>query len=67
MLKKTQRRIQRHYGKDSHLCRVTKNANGVIRKYGILMTRRSFREQAEHIGFVKVSQFLNLFLPSIIF
>ena len=55
VLKKTQRKIQRHYGKDSHLCRVTNNANGVIRKYGLLMTRRCFREQAEHIGFKKVS------------
>ena len=58
MLKKQQKSHPRHYGKDSHLCRVTKNANGVIRKYGLLMTRRAFREQAEHIGFKKVTTFI---------
>ena len=55
MLKKQQHSPPRHYGKESHLCRVTKNANGVIRKYGLLINRRSFREQAKHIGFIKVS------------
>ena len=55
MLKKQQHSHPRHYGKDSHLCRVTKNANGVIRKYGLMMTRRCFREQAKHIGFKKVN------------
>ena len=62
VLKKTQRKIQRHYGKDSHLCRVTNNANGVIRKYGLLMTRRCFREQAKHIGFKKVGYFVSYFV-----
>ena len=39
---------------DARKCRVTGNTQGMIRKYGIMMTRRTFREQAEHIGFKKV-------------
>ena len=72
MLKKQQHSHPRHYGKDSHLCRVTKNANGVIRKYGLMMTRRCFREQAKHIGFKKVNiakfrsfYVLSNFIPSL--
>ena len=56
---KTQGKIVRHYGKDSHLCRVTKNANGVIRKYGLMLNRREFREKAPHIGFKKVGACCN--------
>ena len=73
MLKKQDRSHPRHYGKDSHLCRITKNTNGVIRKYGILIGRRGFREQAKHIGFKKVGNtgfqssfaFLSFFTASI--
>ena len=43
----------RKYGKDSRSCKVTGNATGLIRKYGINMTRRTFREQAELMGFNK--------------
>lgn len=39
---------------DARKCRVTGNTHGMIRKYGINMTRRSFREHAEIIGFKKV-------------
>ena len=50
----------RNYGKDAHRCRVTNNARGVIRKYGLLMTRRHFREVANFIGFYKV---ISYFMP----
>ena len=45
----------RNYGKDSRGCRVTGAKQGLVRKYGINMSRRSFREQAELIGFHKYS------------
>ena len=40
--------------KDARQCRVTRSTEGLIRKYGIMLCRQSFREQAEHIGFKKV-------------
>ena len=43
----------RKYGKDSRACRVTGQTTGLIRKYGIMMCRRVFREQANEIGFYK--------------
>lgn len=43
----------RKMGKDSRGCRVTNSKQGLIRKYGINMSRRTFREQAELIGFQK--------------
>ncbi|GME42575.1 40s ribosomal protein s29 [Neofusicoccum parvum] len=48
----------RTYGKGSRGCRVTgdKKKAGVIRKYGLNMSRQAFREQAEAIGFKKVSE-----------
>jgi ribosomal protein S14 len=51
----------RKFADDSRKCRVTGNCHGLIRKYGINLSRRSFREHAEMIGFVKVS----LFLPNL--
>ena len=45
----------RNFGKDSRGCRVTNSKQGLVRKYGINMSRRSFREQAELIGFHKYS------------
>ncbi|KAF2255590.1 ribosomal protein S14, partial [Trematosphaeria pertusa] len=45
----------RDYGKGSRGCRVTgdKKKAGVIRKYGLNMSRQAFREKAADIGFVK--------------
>ena len=43
----------RKFGKDSRGCRVTGACQGLIRKYGINMSRRTFREQADLIGFTK--------------
>ncbi|RMX74470.1 hypothetical protein D0869_12560 [Hortaea werneckii] len=47
----------REYGKGARSCRVTgdKKKNGIIRKYGLNMSRQAFREKAEEIGFKKVS------------
>ena len=41
----------REYGKDSRYCRVCRNTHGLIRKYGIEMCRRCFRERYTLIGF----------------
>eukprot|EP01016_Furgasonia_blochmanni_P003061 TRINITY_DN111_c0_g1_i1.p3 TRINITY_DN111_c0_g1~~TRINITY_DN111_c0_g1_i1.p3 ORF type:complete len:109 (-),score=6.58 TRINITY_DN111_c0_g1_i1:214-540(-) len=46
----------RNYGKDSRRCRVTNNAKGIIRRYGLIMSRRAFRELAPFIGFIKYRQ-----------
>ncbi|KAJ0404483.1 hypothetical protein P43SY_008803 [Pythium insidiosum] len=43
----------RNYGKDSRHCRVCHTTRGLIRKYGLNMCRRCFRERATQIGFVK--------------
>jgi len=43
----------RKFGKDSRCCRITGRNLGLIRKYDIMMCRQAFRENAEHIGFVK--------------
>ena len=50
----------RKFGKDSRTCRHTGNTRGVIQKYGMNLTRKSFRELAEKIGFVKVEFLLTL-------
>uniref|UniRef100_K1PVF2 Small ribosomal subunit protein uS14 n=1 Tax=Magallana gigas TaxID=29159 RepID=K1PVF2_MAGGI len=42
------------YGPGSRYCRVCKNTHGLIRKYGLNMCRRCFREYADDIGFKKV-------------
>jgi small subunit ribosomal protein S29e len=34
-----------------------KKKSGIIRKYGLNMSRQAFREKAEDIGFKKVSGF----------
>ena len=35
-----------------------KNTHGLIRKYGLNLCRRCFREHAEDIGFFKVNELL---------
>lgn len=54
----------RTYGKGSRGCRVTgdKKKSGLIRKYGLNMSRQAFRENAEAIGFKKVRPFPALLL-----
>lgn len=39
------------YGKGSRSCRSCFTHNGLIRKYGLNMCRRCFREYAKDIGF----------------
>ena len=41
----------RLYGKDSRYCRVCRNTHGLIRKYGLNMCRKCFRERFQLIGF----------------
>ena len=36
------------------LCRCSGSHHGIIRKYGLMMTRRDFREKAEIMGWKKV-------------
>ncbi|CAD8043616.1 unnamed protein product [Paramecium primaurelia] len=43
----------RTYGKDSRECRVCAARQGLIRKYGMNVCRRCFRENYELIGFHK--------------
>jgi len=40
-------------GKGTRKCRICGNARGPIRKYGLQICRRCFREVAEEIGFRK--------------
>ena len=44
----------RKYGKGSRPCRQTGSTRGVIQKYDMNLSRKSFRELSEKIGFVKV-------------
>jgi ribosomal protein S14 len=41
------------YGKGTRSCRLCNGARGIIRKYGLDMCRRCFREKAVDIGFQK--------------
>lgn len=47
----------RNYGPGSRRCRSCGSQHGVIRKYGLMMCRRCFREYANDIGFFKVTPF----------
>jgi len=44
----------RKYGKDSRHCRKTNRNEGLIRKYDLMLSRQTFRECAEQIGFKKL-------------
>ncbi|XP_021340040.1 40S ribosomal protein S29-like [Mizuhopecten yessoensis] len=44
----------RKFGPGSRYCRVCKNTHGIIRKYGLNMCRRCFREYSDDIGFKKL-------------
>ncbi|CAH3194379.1 unnamed protein product, partial [Porites evermanni] len=46
----------RTYGPGSRSCRVCFNHHGIIRKYGLNICRRCFRQYAKDIGFQKVSK-----------
>lgn len=34
-------------------CRICKNNKGMVRKYGIMLCRRCFKDNAQKIGFAK--------------
>uniref|UniRef100_A0A1I7UJS4 Small ribosomal subunit protein uS14 n=1 Tax=Caenorhabditis tropicalis TaxID=1561998 RepID=A0A1I7UJS4_9PELO len=44
----------RKFGPGSRSCRVCAGHHGLIRKYGLDLCRRCFREQAKDIGFKKM-------------
>ncbi|RWS29272.1 hypothetical protein B4U80_06419 [Leptotrombidium deliense] len=44
----------RKFGPGSRNCRVCANHHGIIRKYGLNICRRCFRQYAEPIGFKKL-------------
>jgi len=44
---------ERKFGKVTHRCKRCGSTKGVIRKYGINLCRKCFREVAEEIGFKK--------------
>ena len=46
------------YGKGGRQCRRCHGQRGLIRKYGLDLCRRCFREKAEEIGFKKVLKYL---------
>lgn len=54
MVQATWRSHTKAIGADSRHCRVCNNARGIIRKYGLMICRRCFREYANDIGFKKV-------------
>jgi len=47
--------MPKKYGKAQHVCSRCGSRKGVIRKYGIYLCRKCFREVAEEIGFKKYS------------
>ncbi|PAV88344.1 hypothetical protein WR25_07585 [Diploscapter pachys] len=44
----------RKFGPGSRSCRVCSGHHGLIRKYGLDLCRRCFREQSKDIGFKKL-------------
>ncbi|KAA6381711.1 MAG: hypothetical protein EZS28_022763 [Streblomastix strix] len=43
----------KNFGPGSRKCRRCANTHGLIRKYGLMLCRRCFRESAIEIGFQK--------------
>ena len=44
---------KRKHGRENYRCRKCGTTKGVIRKYGILLCRKCFREEAKDLGFVQ--------------
>ncbi|MEM5870827.1 MAG: 30S ribosomal protein S14 [Candidatus Aenigmatarchaeota archaeon] len=44
---------KRAYGRENFRCRKCNSTKGVIRKYGIMLCRKCFREEAKRLGFVR--------------
>jgi len=53
MVQATWRAHPKNNGKGSRACRVCNNSHGLVRKYGLNLCRRCFREYANDIGFKK--------------
>lgn len=45
----------RKFGKGVTRCALSGSTRGVIRKYGLNLSRRSFRENAQKLGFKKLN------------
>ena len=45
----------RKFGKRAKRCKITGNTRGVIHRYGIEMDRKTFRKNAQKLGFKKYS------------
>nr|HDO81266.1 30S ribosomal protein S14 [Candidatus Bathyarchaeota archaeon] len=45
--------MARKMGKGSRTCRNCGTHRGIIRRYGLMICRRCFREKAERMGFQK--------------
>lgn len=44
---------KRNTGRDLYHCRKCGTTRGVIRKYGIMLCRKCFREEAKNLGFTQ--------------
>jgi len=51
--KKDYGNVDRYKGKGRRVCRNCGNSRGLIRKYGLYVCRRCFREMAAQLGFKK--------------
>lgn len=51
--KRTKKEEIRFKGKGKRICRFCGTSRGIIRKYGLYVCRRCFRETAENLGFRK--------------
>jgi len=53
MVKKWGKNMAKKFGKGSRTCRNCGTHRGIIRRYGLMICRRCFREKAERMGFKK--------------
>ncbi|MFX1485647.1 MAG: 30S ribosomal protein S14 [Promethearchaeota archaeon] len=47
--------VQKKYGKGSRTCRICGTSQAIIRRHGLMICRRCFREAARKLGFKKYS------------
>lgn len=61
MTNKLYMRRPRTFGKGGRACRVTGTHRGLIRKYGLMLSRKTFRERAELLGWQKVLPYFDYY------
>ncbi|GFS19501.1 40S ribosomal protein S29 [Elysia marginata] len=59
----TWRAHPRRFGPGSRSCRVCGNTHGLVRKYGLNMCRRCFRQYSDDIGFKKENNLVFIRYP----